>query len=195
MRSVALLSFLFMALFLASCDEGRMEQKAEDLKDEVAAGADSALNRAEGALDGLSNRNKDEDFVREAVKHNQEEIIMLQEGASRGTDSRLKAAARKMLADHRKLSSEMERFASSKSISVENANGRHDTHGDNAKQGADWDRNWADEMVEHHESDIRRFENAQDDVQDTELKSMISTTLPILRRHLEDARKLRDQLK
>ena len=56
--------------------------------------------------------------------------------------------------------------------------------------GSDFDRAFAKQMVDDHERTIAKFEAAQNDITDTELRGFIASTLPTLRQHLEQARAL-----
>ena len=54
---------------------------------------------------------------------------------------------------------------------------------------------WTDEMVDAHEKTISRFESAQKDVKDEELRTMITNTLPTLRSHLDMMKGLQAKMK
>ena len=49
--------------------------------------------------------------------------------------------------------------------------------------GTEFDREFIQMAVKHHEKDVREFEQASQRVQDQELKSWVSKTLPTLREH------------
>jgi len=54
--------------------------------------------------------------------------------------------------------------------------------------GTDFDRAFAKQMVQDHEQAIAKFEAAQQEVTDTEVRGFIAATLPTLREHLKQAR-------
>ena len=54
--------------------------------------------------------------------------------------------------------------------------------------GAEFDRAFVKQMVDDHEQTIAKFETAQNDVTDAELRGFIASTLPTLRQHLQQAR-------
>jgi len=54
--------------------------------------------------------------------------------------------------------------------------------------GAEFDRAFVKQMVDDHEQTIAKFEAAQNDVTDAELRGFIASTLPTLRQHLQQAR-------
>ena len=65
----------------------------------------------------------------------------------------------------------------------------------NNKSGKDWDKAWADKMVDDHDKTISKFKKGLGDVSDPELKDMISNTLPTLQMHWDMCKKLQDKLK
>jgi putative membrane protein len=137
--------------------------------------------------------NPDQDFIKDAVEMNTKELAWLNAGNTMGTDKELKGHAKMMIADHEKMGMDVKDYATKKALEIPNV----DTAGevdDNEKRGKDWDRKWAEKMVDDHQKVIKRFENAQNDVKDEELRTMISNALPKLRSHLEMSEKLRDRL-
>lgn len=174
-------------LLLASCGSGENETNTTDsstMVEDISAAADSAGDALRG--------NPDQNFIKDIVELNTKEIAWLKAGMSMGTDKDVKAHSKMMLADHEKMATEVTAYAASKSLEVPNV----DTAGEvdiNEKKGADWDKKWADKMVEDHEKVINRFEDAEDDVKDAELKAMISKTLPTLRSHLEMAKTVKEK--
>ena len=73
--------------------------------------------------------------------------------------------------------------------SSESVHGSMDSHL-SGLSGSDFDRAFAKQMVDDHERTIAKFESAQTQVTDTELRGFIASTLPTLRQHLEQARAL-----
>lgn len=161
--------------------------------------ADSTT-RLEAAIDTMTSKvdnaltpNPEQDFVSDVVKANRHEIMMLQDGIDHGTSKTLKANATKMLADHKKMGDEVMAYASKKNLALPEED--HDMDHIDAKAGKDWDKEWADDMVDGHEKTISRFEKGQNDVTDPELKDMITKTLPTLHNHLDMTKQLQNSLK
>jgi putative membrane protein len=183
-------AFALASVFLvASCDSTTTEKVEEKM--------DTLGNKVENAADDLRNRidsmdkDDDADFVQDAVKANNMELHMLAEGRTHGTNAEVKSTAKKMEADHKKLGAKLKDYAAKKNITVDTADHEMD---DKVTKGAAWDKEWADDMVSEHEKAVKDFEDAQDDVEDAELKSMIADALPTLREHLESAKKLQAKL-
>lgn len=155
------------------------------------ATADSAMNTPADM-----DRDDDAEFVSEAIAANLAEIAMHKAAETKAVTADVKAHAKHMLTDHNKLLADMQAYASRKGYSVPAdapADKKEKLDKMNAeKKGTDWDKAYLDEMVDDHKKDISKFEDAEDDVKDAELKTMISSALPTLRSHLqmvEDAQK------
>ena len=146
------------------------------------------------AMDNDMAANADKDFVKDATELNMKELAWLKAGMNMGTDQELKQHAEHMLADHEKTGAEMKDLAGRKGLEVPNVDTTGEVNIDDKDKGKDWDRKWADKMVDDHEKTINRFERAENDVQDADLKAMISKTLPTLRSHLDMAKKLKERL-
>jgi putative membrane protein len=184
----SLLLFSFAAIF-ASCGESTSETTEERTDTMATANANNnGMNNTQG--------DDDEDFVEDAMEANTKEVRMLNQGISMLTNAELKAAARKMLADHQKMDADMKAYVSKKNmqLDLDTATTDHDNMHD-AKKGAEYDRDWIDMMVKDHQKVVDMFEDEQDDVKDPELKTMITGALPTLRKHLEDSKALQDKMK
>jgi putative membrane protein len=155
---------------------------------------------AEAAGNGF---NQQKDFVTDVIENHQREKTWLQAGINKGSDPEVKELARKMLADHERMIAEFKSYAVSKNIDLSDTGQAYITKAIEAtereiisitKKGDGWDEEWADEIGDEHESLIRKFERAQKNNQDTELRNLIEKHLPKLRDHLESARKLENKL-
>jgi putative membrane protein len=60
--------------------------------------------------------------------------------------------------------------------------------------GTEFDREFVKMAVNDHQKDVKEFEKAAKDADDTELKSFAAKTLPTLRQHLQQAKSLQTQV-
>ena len=181
LKSKAVCLLMAGGLFMTSCGSGTNESETSD----TTLAADSMQADMAG--------NPEQDFIKDAVEMNTRELAWLDAGMKMGMDNEVKGHAKMMMADHEQMGTEVKDYAGKKGLEVPNV----DTAGEvdiNEKTGKDWDRKWAEKMVDDHQKVIKRFENAQNDVKDEELRTMITSTLPKLRSHLEMSEKLRDKL-
>jgi len=58
------------------------------------------------------------------------------------------------------------------------------------RTGSDFDREYVDQMVDHHETDVQLFQKAAKNAQDSDIRSFASSHLPKLQAHLDHANSL-----
>lgn len=137
---------------------------------------------------------REEDFVTDVLDMNAKEIAWLNAGINKGTDSELKASAKKMLSDHEMLRKDLRDYAQKNNITLSDADTSNIVD-INDRPGMEWDREWADEIGDDHKRLVNRFERAQRRIkEDATLENIISKTLPVLQSHRDDAKKLEDRL-
>jgi len=160
--------------------------------------AEELANKAGSSIEEATSKNPDSTFVSEVAVSNYEELNMLQAGMDKGTSKTLKKYAKMMLAQHNDLKKKLEKYAVKNNYPVvADDMGKSQKALDemNDKTGNDWDKAWAEKMFNAHEKAIGKFEGARKYVKDAELKSMIESTLPTLRLHLDMVKKLQAALK
>ena len=196
---------LIAGLLSATACNNEQTNKAENMVDTVAARVDTMAHNVkegtekvvENVKDAL-NGNQDSNFVIKASIDNMAELKVLQAGWDHGSSKELKAHAKMMIADHKKLGAGMKEYAGKKGYVIPADDGGK---GDDAvakinksTKGKDWDKAWADHMKSAHEDAISLFDKAQDNVKDAELKTMVTNALPTLRSHLDMMKDLQDKL-
>lgn len=188
MKKYMLLPVAALCLLFTACnDAGNGNNDANDT-----TLADRAENKVDEAMANMR-ETREENFVTNAIEDNAEEMVWLKAGVGSGTDAELKAHAQQMLGDHEKMDSELRAYAGKKNISLADLR-TNETVNLNEKAGREWDEEWADEVGDMHRAVIRRFERAQNRVQDAELKDMINKSLPTLQAHRDMTQKLEDKL-
>lgn len=189
---------------MSGCGNGNTNT-AQNMADSVQAKADTAMdkvksaaNNVEGKVEGAMSKNEDSNFVVKAALTNNAELKVLQAGIDKGTNKELKAHAKMMLADHKKLGEKVKAYSSAKEyVLPDGDDGKGDdviANLDKNSPGNDWDKAWTDHMISAHEDAIAMFERGKSGVKDDELKNIISGALPTLNAHLEMMKKLKDKL-
>ena len=156
---------------------------------------DTTLAGNNGMDNMTADDNDDQDFLEDAVEANTMEMRALMMGEQKGGNE-VKSHASHMMADHRKLGEDVAAYIASKNITLNDVD-TNDT--DNSLQnkaaGKEFDKAWADKMVDDHEKVIRMFEEGEREVRDPELKTMITNALPKLRSHLDMSKQLQEKMK
>jgi putative membrane protein len=175
-----------LSLSLASC---KQEPKAEDPQ-EVAEEAN------EEKFEDMPNDSleDDSDYLVKAVAVDQKEIAVSKLALTKSTNADVKAFAKMMEAAHTKSEADVKALAAKKNITVPAAltDKAEDKYADlNDKSGVDFDKAFADAMVDGHEKFIEKVEKAAEKAKDPDIKLWAANSLPTLREHLEHAKALK----
>ncbi len=133
---------------------------------------------------------KDAEFAVNAAVTDMKEIRLGELAVSKATVAETKEMAQMMITDHTKTSGELKALAGRKGMTLpstpsDEIQRAYDRL--NEKTGADFDKEYADMMVNDHQEAIRKFEDCANNCNDAELKSWAASTLPALRTHLQHA--------
>ncbi len=159
----------------------------------VALQADNEVDKAKSDKAHTEHANKGgamsaEKFIQSAQASGQMELQMGQLGQQQAQNPEVKSLAAAMVRDHSQANQRLQQLASTKNISATHQGAdhqKHQQHLDKLKNqsGAEFDKEFVRMALKHHKKDIQAFERAQNQINDQELKSFISETLPKLRQH------------
>jgi putative membrane protein len=171
-KMLAVLTMLGMGLCLSGLSAADDEKKAKESADKEFACKTSAAGLAEVNLSEL------------AVRVSRNPAVT--------------QFARQMIADHMRASREMTQMANQRSIKLPGEmDDEHRKCFDKLKKlsGAEFDREYMEAMVKDHEKAVKAFENESKEGKDNAMKQWATRLTPIMKRHLETARKVCDQVK
>jgi len=144
-------------------------------------------------MTGNAGESREVDFVTDVAESNAKLIPLLNAGISQGMDSELKTNAQKMLSDQQALRLELIDYAQKNNIDLPDTDTSSIVDNINEKPGVEWDQEWADEVGDDHLRLLNRFERANKRINDdTELKNIITKTLPKLQSNWDVSKKLED---
>ncbi len=137
------------------------------------------------------------DFMTQAASGGMFEVEAGKLAQQRAQNAQVKQFAQMMVTDHTKANDELRSAATTKNIMLPDS--MSNEHMEmmrtlREKNGAEFDREYMDKMVTAHDTDISLFEDAAQDLEDPEVKSMASAKLPTLRQHRDQAQQIRDAL-
>lgn len=140
---------------------------------------------------------KDAQFLNEVAESNMKEIKLSQLAQTKATAADVKDIAKMLETDHSAVLSDVKNFASNRSVTLKTEDTHDATEHKNLdeKTGKEFDKDWCKHMIDMHEKSIKKFENAQNDLNDADLKAWAGTTLPKLRTHLERLQDCEKKLK
>lgn len=137
--------------------------------------------------------NKDTNFIGKVADANMTEIRLAKIALENGQKQDVRDFANRMLRDHGNASDELKPIAQKLNVTIpEQVSQEHQQAIDKLSnlKGKDFDDAYAHAMVSDHTKVVAMFEKAESNVQNTDLKKFAADTLPILKEHLEQAKKL-----
>lgn len=155
-------------------------EKSDDVKDVAEEQNDEKFDS--------NQQEKDAQFVVNAAEMNIEEIQLGQLAQQKGSSSHVKELGKMMVEMHTKSQNDLATLANNKFVSIptsptDDAMKSYDKL--NEKSGTDFDKAYADMMVDKHKDAIKTFEKASSDCEDMDIKNWATTSLPDLRAHLD----------
>lgn len=192
MKKILLAGKLILAagliiIFLNSC---KNETKQEDPK-EVAEDAN------ETKFDSVDNKEDDSQFLVDQAEINLAEIELGKLAQTKGTNPEVKKFGKMMVDDHTKAASEASALAKTKNFTLPTSlteEGQEEYNKLNEKSGADFDKKFADMMIDGHEKAINKLEKASKDAKDADVRTWASNNIAGLTAHLEHAKMLKQNL-
>src|SRR5262245_6872349 len=139
-----------------------------------------------GATGSQTDRNQltpaDRELVMKAASGNRHEVALGRPALERASTREVKAFANLMIQDHSLAYDEITQLASRRSISValqDDAMFREKVDKLSKLKGAEFDREYMNEMVEDHVTDVGEFDSFASSGQNEELRNWATRTLPI----------------
>jgi putative membrane protein len=174
------------AMFLSSCSENKTVDSKEIAQEEN--------------MDNLSDDEKEvvvlendgpTVFLMKVAEMQLEEISLGKLAQQKGTTTHVKELGKMMEQDHTKSLSEVQALAQAKTVAIptvatKDSNDAYEKL--NGKTGNDFDKDYSDMMVKHHEDAIDLFEKASTDSEDAEIRAWAGQKLPGLKTHLDHAK-------
>jgi putative membrane protein len=180
--SVGLMMILSLALFQACNNSGQSSKET----------ADSINEANKPNADDLT------DFMEEAAIGGMMEVQLGQLAQQKASSQRVKDFGQMMVTDHSKANTQLKTLAASKNVVLPDSlsqDQQEDINDLRQKSGEEFDEAYMDEMVKDHKHDINVFQNAGEDIGDSDVKAFISQTLPVLQVHLDSAQEIQDDIK
>ncbi|MEZ0129294.1 DUF4142 domain-containing protein [Flavobacterium sp. LBUM151] len=183
----AILGAALIIIFLNSC---KNETKQEDPK-EVAEDAN------ETKFDSIDSKEDDSQYLVDQAEINLEEIEIGKLAQTKGTNAEVKKFGKMLVDEHTKSASEVSTLAKTKNFTLPTSlteDGQDKYNKLNEKSGVDFDKKFADMMVDGHEKAIDKIKKAAENAKDADVRQWASNSIPVLTTHLEHAKVLKESL-
>lgn len=169
--------FLAITVTMASCGQ----KKQEDTKEVAEEHNEAKFEKAD---------EKDAQFLVNVAEINLEEVQLGQLAQKNGMMAEVRELGKSMEEAHAKAMAELKELAAKKQITIPTSltdNGQDAYKKLLDKSGKNFDKAYCDMMVDGHKDAIGKFESAEADRKDAEIKAFAASTLPVLRSHLDHA--------
>lgn len=194
MKTTNLILLVAVPLFLVSCNT-QPRKKTSNIDSMNTSGM---MDTTKSAMIG-SDADKNYEFMNEAANGALMEVELGKYAQEHAVNKRVRDFGAMMVRDHSKAAEELREIASRKSINLPTAL-EDEKHLEmvtdlQKRKGAEFDKEYMNEMVSDHEKDTDKFKRYAENGDDSDLKSFAAKTLPVLLTHQDSAKIIRDALK
>jgi putative membrane protein len=162
----------------------------------LAAGSIAPLN-AQTTASVKTNANagiiSDSRFIREVTADNTLEVSLGQLAATKAENSEVKNFGQRMVTDHNKLQKDWVGMATKNGLALKTGMGSHHQAKLNQLQrlsGKAFDQAYMTTEIRDHKDDIDYFQREGQSVRSTQVRDLVSTTLPTLQDHFNQAKQI-----
>jgi putative membrane protein len=161
------------------------------------SGSTSGSSKASPSKSGMSKSSKsgqldhsDRKFLETAAKDGLAEVELGQLASQRAESPDVKQFGQRMVQDHGKANDQLKQLASSKGVDVPTETDKsHQKKMEKLQklQGAQFDKQYMDDMVKDHKKDVKEFQKEAKSAKDPDVKNFAAQTAPTLQEHLQMA--------
>lgn len=186
MKKNTIYAFGFMALTiggLTACNSGTPENDSVDSAQKV--------NEAVQETTAPAASTEDADFAVMAANAGMTEIEASKLALNTSSNANVKTYAQMIVDEHTAAGAKLSSLAASKNISVPTvlSTDSQDKINDlGKKKGKDFDKAYIDMMVSDHKDAVDAFQKENTNTTDADLKSFTAETIPVLQKHLDEAK-------
>lgn len=139
----------------------------------------------------------DKEFVTKAAEGGMAEVELGKIAEKQGHSAAVKKFGKKMVVDHSKANSELQKLAKQKGIDLPSAPSEETkANCERMKKlsGSQFDTDYMKNMLDDHQKDVAEFQQEATAATDPDLKKFVDNTLPTLQQHLKHATTVESQL-
>ena len=157
----------------------------------------SAANSVSNAASSVTTASP-ESFVTEAAQGGMTEVELGKLASQNAQDPEVKKFGQMMVTDHTKANDELKAVAGKRNFKLPTDLGSsNQSTVDKMKglKGADFDKQYVDDMVSDHETDVSMFQKQAENGTDPDIKAFAAKTLPTLQKHLDAIKAIQAKMK
>jgi putative membrane protein len=141
---------------------------------------------------------KDAQFVVDATSGSYDEVKIADVAIAKSMNEEVKKLAASLKDDHSMIISDLKKVGDSKAISLPSAasaEAEKEAASLSEKKVKDFDKDWLDKVKSMHEKSIKKYEDANANATDADIKTWSGTTLVKIRQHLDMITQLQEKMK
>lgn len=147
-----------------------------------------AATSAMAADTGLSHEGKS--FIKEASEGNQAEIALAQLAQQKAQSPEIKSLAQMIENDHQQSQEKLQTIAQTHDVTLDEGltwTQKREQGKLEKLSGADFDQQYAKNVLEDHVNDLNAFQKAADKLQEPDLKQFAQENMTVMQKHLQHA--------
>jgi putative membrane protein len=206
MKKLSFVCLMAAGMFLISCGDNTNDNNVASNADtatsttnnDATTMSDTVNRSSDNATSTSSLTDKDNQFVMKAASGGLMEVELGKLAQAKASNPKVKEFGSMMVTDHSKANDELKSLAQSKGITLPGTmTDEHQKHVKDLgeKTGDDFDEAYMKMMVDDHKEDVDHFEDCSKDSKDADLKAFATKTLPVLQKHLAQAKTIKDAVK
>lgn len=162
----------------------------------VSNSVSSAVNSMSNAVSGATTSSPDS-FMKEAAQGGTAEVKLGELAAKNAKDPEVKKFGQMMVTDHGAAGKDLEALAKKKNFALPTDIGSHQSTYDKLSKltGADFDKEYVEEMVDDHEADLKAFESQAQNSSDPDVKAFAAKVAPVIKKHLDAIKAIQAKMK
>ena len=152
------------------------------------AGTGTAASPAKGTAAKSTLSRSERRFIEKAQQGGMEEVEKSKLAAEKAQNARVKELAKRLVDDHSKANAELSKLASAKGVTPPAAiDAGHQRKMERMakKTGAEFDREYMSDMIDHHQKDVGDHRSMARSAKDADVRKYAATMLPTLEQHLQ----------
>ncbi len=192
-------ALLTVGLIFTACTDSKKDNTSSTEMSDTMTTTNSPMQMGDTAAGintttSIAALSPEQDFINYAVPGNTNEIIWLKAGVQKGSKE-VKDHASMMLKDHEALGTKVKGYLGGHKDLVMPALDTTNAVNINDKMGADWNKAWANKMVEDHTGLLEKLKTSSTTVKDPALLAIINPTIKTVESHLAMAKMLQGKMK
>ena len=213
MKRIGILSMALAAMLTVACGGGRDDRENPNNDSAAVGTAGENPTAASADKNNASVSRGSQDWVNDLLIANMAEVKLGELATTKAANADVKAFGRMMVQDHTKAGDELKQIASTQNITA--PTDLDDKHRDLSEklsklQGAEFDREYMNAMVDGHQDVLDKLEDRldksgddkapsyapkkTDDQFDMKLNTWAANAAPVVNKHLERAKALKDKV-